>query len=69
MAHEFLSVSPEEYAKASAVAGEVLSQVRNTLRMHLRFLDGALNRLETALHAEIPFATDGQTLYIFIRII
>ena len=63
MAHEFLSVSPEEYAKASAVAGEVLSQVRNTLRMHLRFLDGALNRLETALHAEIPFATDGQTLY------
>lgn len=61
--HGFLGISPEEYAKASRLAGEVLTQAQNTLRLHLRFLDSALNRLDTAVHAEIVCATDGQTLY------
>ena len=61
--HGFLGISPEEYGKAVRLAGEVLAQARNTLRMHLRFLDGALNRLGTAVHNEIVFATNGETLF------
>lgn len=61
--HGFLGISPEEYDKASRLTGEILTQTQNTLRMYLRFLDGALNRLGTAIHAEIVYATDGQTLY------
>lgn len=61
--HGYWGISPEEYAKASRLAGEVLAQAQNTLRLHLRFLDSALNRLDTAVHAEIVYATDGQTLY------
>lgn len=63
MPHGFLSVSPEEYAKAVRIAGEVLALAKNTLLIHLRFLDAATNRLETASHAEIAFATDGNILY------
>ena len=60
--HGFLGISPEEYAKASRLAGEVLTQAHNALGLRLRFLDGALNRLKTAVHGEIVFATDGRTL-------
>lgn len=63
MGHGFLGISPEEYNRAVRLAQEVLDLSRNALLMHLRFLDGALNRLRTAVHAEIVFATDGQTLY------
>lgn len=63
MSHGFLGISPEEYAKAVDVANEVLALARNTLLIHLRFLDGALNRLKTAVHAEIVYATDGSTLF------
>lgn len=63
MPHGFLSVSPEEYAKAANLAKEVLSLSKNALRIHLRFLDEAMNRLDTAIHAEIAFATDGACLY------
>ena len=63
MSHSFLSVSPEEYARAVKLSGEVLEQARSTLRMNLRFLDGALNRLRTCTHPQIVFATDGQTLH------
>ena len=61
--HGFLGISPEEYGKAVRLAGEVLAQARNTLRMHLHFLDGALNQLGTAVHNEIVFATNGETLF------
>lgn len=64
LGHEFLGISPEEYFKASELAKEVLAVSRNTLLMHLRFLDGALNQLQVAIHPEIAFATDGQGLYV-----
>ena len=63
MPHGFFSVSPEEYSKAAGIAEEVLALSKNTLLIHLRFLDAAINRLETAVHREIAFATDGNTLY------
>ena len=63
MSHGFLGISPGEYARAVDVANEVLALARNTLLLNLRFLDGALNRLKTAVHAEIVYATDGSTLY------
>lgn len=63
MAHGFLAVSPEEYAKASALAKEVLQLSRNALQINLPFLTGALNRLEAAIHPEISFATEGLALY------
>ena len=53
LGHEFMGISPEEYAKAVALAKEVLGVSRNTLLMHLRFLDGALNRLQIAIHPEM----------------
>ena len=61
--HGFLGVSPEEYDRAANLAREVLTLSKNTLLIHLRFLDSAVNRLETSLHAEIPFSTDGSILY------
>lgn len=63
MPHGFLSVSPEEYARAAAIAKEVLALSKNTLLIRLRFLDAAINQLDTAVHGEIAFATDGMTLY------
>lgn len=63
MAHGFLSVSPEEYAKAAGIAKEVLALSKNTLLLRLRFLDSAMNRLPAAVHNEIAFATDGNALY------
>ena len=64
LGHGFLGISPEEYHRASQLAKEVLGVSKNTLLMHLRFLDGALNRLQVAIHPEIAFATDGQVLYL-----
>ena len=61
--HGFLGVSPEEYHRAGNLAREVLALSKNTLLIHLRFLDAAVNRLETSLHADIPFSADGSTLY------
>lgn len=63
MAHGFLSVSPEEYAKAADIAKEVLELSKNTLLLRLRFLDSAMNRLPVVVHNEIAFATDGNALY------
>ena len=63
MPHGFLSVSPEEYQKAALLGKEVLALARNSLLIRLRFLDSAINRLKTAVHSEIAFATDGDTLY------
>ena len=63
MSHGFLGISPEEYARASQLAREILQLSRNTLLMNLRFLDSALNRLPTVIHNEIVFATDGVALY------
>ena len=63
MPHGFLSVSPEEYKKAAALGREVLALAQNSLRIRLRFLDAAINRLKTAVHSEIAFASDGDTLY------
>ena len=63
MPHGFLGISPEEYVRAADLAREILDLSRNTLRMHLRFLDGALDRLGTAVHNDIVFATDGRVLY------
>ena len=63
MPHGFLSVSPEEFDRASRIAREVLDLSRNTLLLRLRFLDSAVNHLKTAVHAEIAFASDGSCLY------
>ena len=63
MPHGFFSVSPEEYERAARIAEAVLALSKNTLLIHLRFLDGAINRLGTAVHVEIALATDGNTLY------
>ncbi|MBQ8237165.1 MAG: metallopeptidase [Oscillospiraceae bacterium] len=61
--HGFLGVSPEEYRKGSDIAREALQLARNTLHLHLRFLDESINALEIRLHNEIAFATDGKCLY------
>ena len=63
MPHGFLGVSPEEYGRASDIAREVLNLSKNSLLIHLRFLDAAVNRLDLAVHNDIAFATDGSTLY------
>ena len=63
MPHGFFNVSPAEYARAVELAGETLALARNTLLIRLRFLDAAINRLNTAVHAEIAFASDGNCLY------
>lgn len=61
--HGFLGVSPEEYQRGANLAKEALTLAKNTLLIHLRFLDSAVNRLENVLHAELSFATDGSALY------
>ena len=63
MPHGFLGISPEEYGRACDLAQQILQLSRNALLLHLRFLDGALNRLGTVIHNEIVFATDGNALY------
>ena len=63
MPHGFFNVSPAEYARAVELAGQTLALARNTLLIRLRFLDAAINRLQTAVHAEIAFASDGNCLY------
>ena len=63
MPHGFLGVSPEEYVRAGQIGRDVLGLSKNTLLIHLRFLDQAINRLETTIHNEIAFATDGNQLY------
>ena len=63
MPHGFFNVSPAEYARAVELAGQTLALARNTLLIRLRFLDAAINRLNTAVHAEIAFASDGNCLY------
>ena len=63
MPHGFLGVSPEEYVRAGQIGRDVLGVSKNTLLIHLRFLDQAINRLENTIHNEIAFATDGDRLY------
>lgn len=63
MPHGFLNVSPEEYIRAARIASDVLAHSQNTLFIRLRFLDSAVNRLKTTVHADIAFATDGDCLY------
>ena len=63
MPHGFLGVSPEEYVRAGQIGRDVLGLSKNTLLIHLRFLDQAINRLENTIHNEIAFATDGDRLY------
>ena len=63
MPHGFLGVSPEEYVRAGQIGRDVLGLSKNTLLIHLRFLDQAINRLEATIHNEITFATDGDRLY------
>ena len=49
-------------SQAEALAREVLLLSRNTLLVHLRFLDAALSQF-VFIPAPLPFATDGQKLY------
>ena len=63
MPHGFLGVSPEEYVRAGQIGRDVLGLSKNTLLIHLRFLDQAINRLENTIHNESAFATDGDRLY------
>lgn len=53
----------EHHSKAAQLARDILSLSRNTLLVHLRFLDEALFRLQPVqLPAPQGFATDGQSL-------
>ena len=51
----------EEMAKE--LAENIMTLARNTLMVHLRFMDRAISHLTLTCDGEIPFATDGRTLY------
>ena len=51
----------EEMAKE--LAENIMTLARNTLMVHLRFMDRAISHLTLTCDGEIPFATDGLALY------
>lgn len=51
----------EEMAKE--LAANIMTLARNTLMVHLRFMDRAISHLTLTCDGEIPFATDGHALY------
>ena len=51
----------EEIAKE--LAANIMTLARNTLMVHLRFMDRAISHLTLTCDGEIPFATDGHALY------
>lgn len=51
----------EEMAKE--LAANIMTLARNTLMVHLRFMDRAISHLTLSCDGEIPFATDGRALY------
>ena len=51
----------EEMAKE--LAANIMTLARNTLMVHLRFMDRAISNLTLTCDGEIPFATDGRALY------
>lgn len=51
----------EEMAKE--LAKNIMTLARNTLMVHLRFMDRAISHLTLTCDGEIPFATDGRALY------
>lgn len=51
----------EEMAKE--LAENIMTLARNTLMVHLRFMDRAISHLTLTCDGEIPFATDGHALY------
>lgn len=51
----------EEIAKE--LAANIMTLARNTLMVHLRFMDRAISHLTLTCDGEIPFATDGRALY------
>ena len=51
----------EEMAKE--LAENIMTLSRNTLMVHLRFMDRAISHLALTLDEEMPFATDGRHLY------
>ena len=51
----------EEMAKE--LAANIMTLARNTLMVHLRFMDRAISHLTLTCDGEIPFATDGRALY------
>ena len=51
----------EEMAKE--LAENIMTLARNTLMVHLRFMDRAISHLTLTCDGEIPFATDGRALY------
>ena len=54
--------SEEEQAKIDKLAADVLRLARNTLLVHLRFLDVALDQLTPSPMEGLTFVTDGRTL-------
>ena len=51
----------EEMAKE--LAENIMTLARNTLMVHLRFMDRAISHMTLTCDGEIPFATDGRALY------
>ena len=51
----------EEMAKE--LAENIMTLARNTLMVHLRFMDRAISHLTLTCDGELPFATDGHALY------
>lgn len=51
----------EEMAKE--LTENIMTLARNTLMVHLRFMDRAISHLTLTCDGEIPFATDGHALY------
>ena len=51
----------EEMAKE--LAENIMTLARNTLMVHLRFMDRAISHLTLTCDGESPFATDGRALY------
>ena len=45
------------------LAANIMTLARNTLMVHLRFMDRAISHLTLTCDGEIPFATDGRALY------
>ena len=54
MPHGFLGVSPEEYVRAGQIGRDVLGLSKNTLLIHLRFLDQAINEKLIAQYLQNP---------------
>ena len=56
-------MAQQREAMAKELAENIMTLARNTLMVHLRFMDRAISHLTLTCDGEIPFATDGRALY------